>query len=227
MGAGATRGRPARISCGIFILGRGLVLARFLCHKDTVRFFIVLLLCTSALFAADAPRVTALKQELGLQFLDGESGFFAVIGQSDQSVTIDGRELPAQSQIYYLLTADAPINYLHWLASADTHILLEGGPVDYFIFHPDGRAECITLGTDTAAGQTRVIPVPANCRKALRLHPGATHALMANCLSPAWTPDRVIIGAGAAFLATYRNAAPWATEATLRELIGPNFREDG
>jgi predicted cupin superfamily sugar epimerase len=32
----------------------------------------------------------------------------------------------------------------------DTTNLIEGGPVDYFIFHPDGRAEEITLGFNVA-----------------------------------------------------------------------------
>jgi len=35
----------------------------------------------------------------------------------------------------------------------------------------------------------------------------------------------VKIGAGAEFLARYTGRAPWATEAMLRELIGPNFRQ--
>ena len=36
----------------------------------------------------------------------------------------------------------------------DTHILIEGGPVDYFIFHPDGHAEKITLGMNLAGRGT-------------------------------------------------------------------------
>lgn len=171
--------------------------------------------------AADA-RARELIAQLKLEPLAGESGYFAFIGASAQSVTVDGRTLPAQSQIYYLLTRDRPLNYLHWLASDDTHILLEGGPVDYFIFHPDGRAERITLGRDPAAGQRLVVAVPGNCRKALRLHAGAAYALMANVLSPAWTPDRVTIGAGDDFVRRYTGAAPWATAVFLRELIGPN-----
>ena len=181
-------------------------------------------------FAADptpppaTERVRVLMAQLKLEPLEGESGFFSFIGASAQSVTVDGRALPAQSQIYYLLTRDKPINYLHWLASDDTHVLIEGGPVDYFIFHPDGRAERITLGRDLAAGQRLVIAVPGDCRKALRLHDGAAYALMANALSPAWTPDRVEIGAGAEFVRRYTGAAPWSTEAFLRELIGPNWK---
>ena len=169
-------------------------------------------------------RARELIQTLHLQLLPGESGYLGLIGQSAQTIPIDGHQLAVQSQVYYMLTRDRPVNYLHWLASDDTHILIEGGPVDYFIFHPDGRAEKVVLGRDLAAGQRPVVAVPGNCWKALRLHPGASYALMANALSPEWTPDRVKIGAGEDWLKKYRNAAPWATEQNLRFLIGPNWR---
>ena len=169
-------------------------------------------------------RARELIQTLHLQLLPGESGYLGLIGQSAQTIPIDGHQLAVQSQVYYMLTRDRPVNYLHWLASDDTHILIEGGPVDYFIFHPDGRAEKVVLGRDLAAGQRPVVAVPGNCWKALRLHPGASFALMANALSPEWTPDRVKIGAGEDWLKKYRNAAPWATEQNLRFLIGPNWR---
>ena len=68
-----------------------------------------------------------------------------------------------------------------------------------------------------------MVAVPAGCWKALRLRPGTTHALMANVLSPEWTPDRVKIGASQDFLTRYTGRAPWATAPLLRELIGPNF----
>jgi predicted cupin superfamily sugar epimerase len=72
--------------------------------------------------------------------------------------------------------------------SEPTHILIEGGPVDYFIFHPDGRAEKVTLGLDFAAGQRPVVAVPGGCSKALRLDDHASYALMANTLSPDLPP---------------------------------------
>ena len=170
------------------------------------------------------PRARELIATLKLEYLPGESGYFGLLGQSAQQVTQDGRTLAAQSRIYYLLTAEAPVNYLHWLAPDDTHVLLEGGPVDYFIFHPDGAVEKVTLGRDASAGQQLVVAIPGHCWKALRLHPGASHVLLANVLSPGWTPERVKIGAGRDFLARYTGRAPWATEAALRDLIGPNFR---
>jgi uncharacterized protein len=163
---------------------------------------------------------------LGLELLEGESGRFAVIGASAQKVRDEaGRELPAQSQIYYFLDRELPINFLHWLAPDDTHVLIEGGPVDYFVFHADGRAERIRLGKNLAAGERPVVTVPGGSWKALVLVEGAAFALMANALSPAWTKDRVKIGAGAEFVRRYSGSADWATEEKLRELIGPNWTE--
>ena len=172
-------------------------------------------------------RAKELMAELPLEYLEGESGYIGLIGQDSTSSAPDAAG-PAQSQVHYMLTADSPLNFLHWLESADAHILLEGGPVDYYIFHPDAgshpTAEKITLGTDLAAGQQYVVPVPSGSFKALVLHPAAPFALMANCLSPGWTPERVRIGAGDAFLRTYVGAAPWATMEFLTKLIGPNFK---
>lgn len=172
-------------------------------------------------------RVSELLELLHMEYLEGESGYVGLIPPLGDTSTVtthvDSEPLAAQSQIHYMLTEEFPLNALHWLASCDTHILLEGGPVDYYIFKPDGSAEMLTLGDDTAAGQTRVVPVPSNCFKALQLHAGAPYALMVNCLSPGWTPERVRIGAGEEFLLRYSGSAPWATSKFLRELIGPNF----
>src|SRR6201993_4926588 len=157
-----------------------------------------------------AARARQLIEQLHLSVLPKESGYLGIIGDSAQTVPVNGRQLKVQSQVYYMLTRDKPINYLHWLPSDDTHILIEGGPVDYFIFHPDGRVEHQTLGLDFAHGQRPVVAVPGNCWKALRLRDGAAFALMANALSPEWTPDRVKIGAGEDWVRRYAGKAPWA-----------------
>jgi predicted cupin superfamily sugar epimerase len=174
--------------------------------------------------AVSDPQAQRWISALGMHVLPKESGYLSLIATSAQVFPIRGRDQAIQGQVYYMLTRELPVNYLHWLEPDDTHILLDGGPVDYFIFHPDGRAERVTLGRDVAAGQTLVVPVPGGCWKALRLHPGAGFALMANALSPAWSPEGVRIGAGAKWIAKYRGAAPWATEEFLRGLIGPNYQ---
>ena len=168
-------------------------------------------------------RARELIQTLHLTVLPKESGYLGIIGRSEQMVNVGGRALAVQSQNYYMLTRERPINYLHRLVPDDTHILIEGGPVDYFIFHPDGRAEKVTLGLDLAAGQRPVVAVPGGCWKALRLRDGASYALMANTLSPEFTADRVKIGAGPDWVKRFANSAPWATPQALRELVGPNW----
>jgi uncharacterized protein len=168
-------------------------------------------------------RARELIQTLQLTVLPKESGYLGIIGKSIQMVTVGGRTLSVQSQNYYMLTRELPINYLHWLAPDDTHILIEGGPVDYFLFYPDGHAEKVTLGTNMAAGQKPVVAVPGGCWKALRLQDGVRYALMANTLSPEFTPDRVKIGAGPDWVNRFANSAPWATPEFLRKLIGPNW----
>ena len=169
------------------------------------------------------PRVLELMRTLDLKPLPRESGYLGLIGQSAQTIPDHNRRLAIQSQVYYMLTRTKPTNYLHWLAPDDTHILIEGGPVDYFIFCPDRRVSKVTLGRDVAAGQRPLIAVPGGCWKALQLHSDANYALMANTLSPEFTPDRVHIGEGPKWIQKYADAASWATPDFLRSLIGPNW----
>jgi predicted cupin superfamily sugar epimerase len=168
-------------------------------------------------------RATQIIRELKLQVLPKESGYLGIIGVTPQTVDVGGRKLAAQSQNYYLLTRERPVNYLHQLEPADTHILIEGGPVDYYVFHLDGTAEKLTLGMDLKKGERPVVAVPPGCWKALVLRPGVSYALMANALSPEFTPDRVKIGEGEAWVKRFAGKAPWATPEFLRSLIGPNW----
>jgi len=62
-------------------------------------------------------RARELIQKLKLDVLPKESGYLGIIGRSAQMVSVDGRSLAVQSQNYYMLTRERPINYLHWLAA--------------------------------------------------------------------------------------------------------------
>ncbi len=168
-------------------------------------------------------RAEQLIQQLDLHVLPKESGYLGVIGVTPQAVAINGRDLALQSQNYYMLTRSLNIDYLHHLEPADTQVLIEGGPVDYFIFYPDGHVEKQVLGMNLKAGERPVIAVPPGCWKSLVLRPGVAYALMANALSPEFTTDRVKIGEGAAWVRRFAGKAPWATTEKLRMLIGPNW----
>ena len=122
-----------------------------------------------------------------------------------------------------MLTSDRPVNYLHWLEPDDTHILIEGGPVDYFIFHPDGRAEKITLGRDVAAGQRPLVAVPGGCWKALKLHDGCALCADGQCsvarIHSRSRQDRRGCNLGEAL----PRRRPMGHTRDLRALIGPNW----
>ena len=90
-------------------------------------------LCAAPPQTGSDARARDLIRLLNLKVLPRESGYLGIIGVSAQKVAVHGRKLAVQSQNYYMLTRELPINYLHWLAPEDTHVLIEGGPVDYFV----------------------------------------------------------------------------------------------
>ena len=183
--------------------------------------------------STESAGAASLISTLGLTFLPKESGYIGILGRSSQLVRTvtavgDDRELAAQSHNYYMLTAKLPVNYVHRLESDDTHILVDGGPLDYFIFYPDtegvpAKVEKVTLGMDVGKGQKPVMAVPAGCWKALKLHDGVDYALTVNVLSPEFTEDRVKIGEDLNWVRKYVGTAKWASEDFLVELVGPNL----
>jgi uncharacterized protein len=173
----------------------------------------------------DQDRLETLKSRLGLRPLDGEGGFFTEAYVSHLMVEATDGPSPASNCIYYALTNDQPQNHLHHLVSDDYHVLIEGGPADYYIFHPEGTAEFITLGSDLEAGQKMVVPTPANCWKAIRLNHHANYVLIGSVVTPAWNSNQITIGAGQSFIDIYTGKADWATQEFLRSLIGPNWEK--
>ena len=215
--------------------------------------------------ASASSRAEFIIKTLGLTYLPGESGYIGILGRSCHHVTVEqqpnlrktaeaaiipsfphpSEPLAAQSHNYYMLTSDHPINYLHFLAPDDTHILIEGGPVEYYTFTPPGHpslslslsnpsltassafgsrspraASKTILGRDYLAGQVPIVSVPGGCWKALRLCEGVEYALTANVLAPEFTEGRVRTGAGQRFVEMFKGSAEWATEEFLQTLIG-------
>lgn len=211
--------------------------------------------------ASASSRADFLIETLGLSYLPKESGYIGILGRSCHNVTIEqptvrkpeaavtpsfphsSGPLAAQSHNYYMLTSDHPINYLHFLAPDDTHILIEGGPVEYYTFTPPGHpslslsnpsltpspasgspspstASKAILGRDYVSGQVSIVSIPGGCWKALKLCEGVEYALTANVLAPEFTDERVKIGAGQRFVDMFNGSAEWATEKFLQRLIG-------
>jgi len=178
----------------------------------------------------EPPAAQVLIEQLNMQYLPIESGYFALREGSNNSVATDivkesvdeeNVSRAIHSSIYYLLTASKPTNYLHWLDSDDVHILVDGGPLDYYLFLENGEVKHFRLGNNLAAGEHFAITVPARSYKAIRLAKGATHGLMVNVLTPAWSENGVRMGADKTFFEKYIGKAEWATSEFLESLIPP------
>jgi uncharacterized protein len=164
-------------------------------------------------------------KKLGLIHLDHESGLLKEEVVSRLLVRSSDGISPASSCIYYALTREFPQNHLHWLMPDDYHILIDGGPADYFLFLPDGNVDKRTLGRNIEGGEQLIVTAPAGAYKALQLHPGSDFVLVGSVITPAWKPERVRFGAGQKFIDRYSGKADWATASFLKELIGPNWKE--
>jgi predicted cupin superfamily sugar epimerase len=164
-------------------------------------------------------RIDELTNALGLTEMNLESGLFQVLG-------VSGIELDQQAVnnvIYFMLTREMPQSYLHRLESDDVQILIEGGPVDYYLFSDNGTCKKVTMGHDVASGQQPIVIAPGGTTKALILHKEASHLLIGSVVSPSWSPTTTRYGAGSEFLDAYENKATWASREFLKYLVGPNF----
>ncbi|NOQ25565.1 MAG: hypothetical protein GQ564_09420 [Bacteroidales bacterium] len=171
--------------------------------------------------------VEEIKKLLGLEPLEGgESGFYSQINTSAIKVRQKCKVFKANSSIYYMLTKEQPINYMHWLAMDDIHIICKGGSLSYYVFNEDGTSKQYTVGSDIAKGELLNLTIPAGSWKALKLHDGVEFALMVSVLTPEWTKKRVVVGAGQEFIDKYKFTSEWATPEFIMELIGPNFKHN-
>lgn len=168
-------------------------------------------------------RQQRLIENLDLQHLNLEAGWFSLASVSPLSVSSDGETLRASNMIYLMLNEQEPINYVQWLASDDYQVLIEGGPADYYLFYPDGTAEKKTMGSNVDGGEVFAVHAPAGTAKAIVLSDQADYLLAASIVTPAWTPTRVRIGGDEDFIARYIDSAEWATMEKLLQLLGPNY----
>lgn len=160
------------------------------------------------------------REQLGLEVLPLESGWWGFIGKSALNVAVpEGESVPAYNAIYYLLDEERPINYWHWLASDDTHVSVDGGPVEYILVSPDGVVTRHILGKDVAAGQQLTVTSQANGYKAVRLVDPKGFALMASVVTPAWAPNRVRVEAPKL---DFSQRSEWLTQALMDSLTSPD-----
>ncbi|HWY24813.1 MAG TPA: cupin domain-containing protein [Nevskia sp.] len=109
-----------------------------------------------------------------------EGGYFKRIYTSPLIHAAPQAQRPLCTSIYYLLTRDQPLGRLHRNRSDILHYFLDGGPLEYLLLGADGALRRERLG----GGDARFLLVPGGCWKASHLLDGASHALIAEVVTP-------------------------------------------
>ncbi len=88
---------------------------------------------------------------LDLQLHPEEGGYFKRTYESI-STQVNGKEYPLATSIYYLLTIDQPIGFLHRNKSDILHFYHAGAPMVYTLVSEDQTIETKVLGPDISQG---------------------------------------------------------------------------
>jgi hypothetical protein len=126
-------------------------------------------------------------ESLCLEPHPSEGGYFKRTYTSETELNCGYGQRKTLSSIYYMLTDDSPIGYLHKNKSDIIHYFHSGSPITYFIIHPDGQLETTTLGNDLSNGQQLQLTVRGGCWKASELEKGQhdfDYGLLSEAVSP-------------------------------------------
>lgn len=126
-----------------------------------------------------------LIETLKLETHPSEGGYFRRTYASALEIAVPYTTAPrcSMTSIFYLLTDDKPLSYLHRNQADIVHYFQLGSPVTYYVVHPDGQLETVVLGPELAAGQRLQLTVSGGCWKASQLLQGE-YALISEAVSP-------------------------------------------
>jgi predicted cupin superfamily sugar epimerase len=130
-------------------------------------------------------RVLELIDRLGL-VPHPERGYYAETHRAAERVRCASRtgERSASTAIYFLVSASAPITFLHRLASDEVFHLYEGGPLEVLRLLPDGSSNVARLGLDLARGERPQLVLERGTWFGTELSPGASHCLIGCTVAP-------------------------------------------
>lgn len=118
---------------------------------------------------------------LGLQ-RNPEGGFFR---QYYSASIAHADERPAATVIYYLITSQSPVGYLHRMTADSVHFFHLGSPLRVLLLDPEGCLESVNMGPDVLAGHQLQCVVKAGFWKAFELTAG-DYALISEAVCPGW-----------------------------------------
>ncbi len=103
-----------------------------------------------------------------------EGGYFVESYRSDINVPTprEGSDRSILTSIYYLLTDDRPIDYLHRNQSDILHYFQAGSAITYLLVSPSGEFKQVKLGLNFAQGEVAQLLVPKGYWKAAVLESG-------------------------------------------------------
>jgi len=155
-----------------------------------------------------------LVEMLGLVPLPVEGGHFRQTWLADTSLAAGalparyGRDKPAGTAIYYLLTDDPDsFSALHRLPTDEVYHFYLGDPAEMLMLYPDGRSESLVLGPDLEAGQRVQHVVPRGVWQGSRLRAGGRFALLGTTMAPGFDVLDYEGGEREALLNAYPQAA--------------------
>ena len=114
-----------------------------------------------------------------------EGGYFRRTYQSALSCSTENGRRMLLTSIYYMLTQESPIGFLHRNKSDILHYHHLGVSIRYTIVSPDGVLFEKVLGPDISNGESPQLLVPGGWWKASRLYDGkANYGLISEAVSP-------------------------------------------
>lgn len=90
-------------------------------------------------------------ETLTLQHHPKEGGYFSQTYASE--ITLAGSDRKLMTVIYYLLSDDSPVGYMHKNRSDIVHFYHGGAPIKYWLITPTGELSVYLLGPDIANGE--------------------------------------------------------------------------
>ncbi|MFK7829497.1 MAG: cupin domain-containing protein [Congregibacter sp.] len=127
-----------------------------------------------------------------------EGGFYRRTYEASQlpRLRTEHGERFSMTSIFYLLTREGPVGHFHLNRSDIVHYFNLGDPIDYFLMHPDGRLETVTMGPDPRQGHRLQMTVAGGTWKASRLTDGGENGfgLISEAVSPGFDFEDMTLG---------------------------------
>ena len=124
-------------------------------------------------------------KNLSLESHPSEGGYFKRTYTSAIETSCPAGTRKTLSSIYYMLTDDSPIGYLHKNKSDIIHYFHSGSPICYWIIQPNGQLEKQILGNDVSQGQRPQLTVKGGFWKASELLDGE-YGLISEAVTPSF-----------------------------------------